>query len=125
MPKKRQRECNRGMYFVWLLGQRNGVWQADGRSNNPNPGRHSLGTKDHEEALRLVKELDLKRAIELGLADRALLQQEAAVLVPLDEGRKKYIDYVARPAVAGGATARTIRRYEAIFDKFAGYASAN
>jgi integrase len=125
MPKKRENESVRGAYFSWLIRRRSGVWQADGRSNSPDAGRHSLGTKDRVEALRLVHELDLKRAVELGLADRSLLKQEAAALVPLDEGRKRYLDFVSRPAVAGGATARTVRRYEAIFDKFTEFASAN
>lgn len=125
MPKKRQNERVQGTYFVWLLGQRNDVWQADGRSNNPNPGRHSLGTKDRAEALRLIKELDLKRAVELGRADRSLLQQEAAALVLLDEGRKKYLDHVARPPVLGGAAPSTAKRYKAVFDKLARFAEEN
>lgn len=125
MPKKRQKDRIEEKYFVWLLGQRNGVWQADGRSNDPNPGRHSLGTKDRAEALRLIKDLDLKRAVELGRADRSLLQQEAAALVPLDEGRKKYLDHVARPPVLGGAAPKTIARYRAVFDKFAWFAGVN
>lgn len=125
MPKKRQKDRVQGTYFVWLLGQRNDVWQADGRSNNPNPGRHSLGTKDRVEALRLIKDLDLKRAVELGLADRSLLKQEAAALVPLDEGRKKYLDHVARPPVLGGAAPKTIARYRAVFDKFTRFAGEN
>jgi integrase len=125
MPKKRQKERVQGTYFVWLLGQRNDVWQADGRSNNPNPGRHSLGTKDRAEAVRLVHDLDRKRAVELGLADRSLLKQDAAALVPLDEGRKKYLDHVARPPVLGGAAPKTIARYKAVFDKFARFAGEN
>jgi len=125
MPKKRQKESVRGAYFVWLLGQRNDVWQADGRSNEPNVGRHSLGTKNRDEALQLVHELDTKQAVEFGLADASILKPEAAQLLPLEDGRRKYLDHVARPAVTGGATAGTTKRYTAIFDKFAQFAADN
>lgn len=124
MPRPRKNEVIKGQYFTWVLRRRNGVWQADGRGNRPVAGRHSLDTKDRRLALDRLRELDLVRAVDLGLADRSLLKQATAALVPLDEGRRKYLEYVSRPAVAGGATPRTVRRYEAIFDKFIAFASA-
>ena len=52
LPKKRQKEEIPCRYFRWLLGRRNAVYSADGRSNAVNLGRHSLGTRDRIEALR-------------------------------------------------------------------------
>src|SRR5262249_56575462 len=73
MPAKRKKERICGAHFVWLLGQRGGVYYADGRSNRPPAGRHSLGTKYHAEARAALKRLDLVQALRLGLANRALL----------------------------------------------------
>ncbi len=62
-----------GQYFTWKLWRRGGVYQADGRSNTANAGRHSLGTTDRLEAVELLKRLDLTMAVEHGLADKKLL----------------------------------------------------
>jgi hypothetical protein len=72
---------------VWLLGQRGGVYYADGRTNHPGAGRHSLGTRDYNEALDALKQLDLVKAVELGLADRTLLAAAQPGQLSLDEGR--------------------------------------
>jgi hypothetical protein len=69
MPRNRTKEKVLCRYFGWLLGLRDRVWQADGRSNSPNLGRHSLGTSDYKEARRLLAELDLTMAVMHGLAD--------------------------------------------------------
>ena len=70
MPKKTKYEHVIGRYFTWRLYLRpSGVWYADGRANDPDPGRHSLGTKDRDEALEAVRQLDLVQAVELGKAD--------------------------------------------------------
>ena len=55
MPRQRLAEKVIGRHFTWLLSRRRGVWYADGRSGNPtNAGRHSLGTRDEQEARRLL-----------------------------------------------------------------------
>ena len=61
-------------------------------------------------------------AVELGLADRSVLKQPIDALVPLGDGVRKYLDYVARPPVLGGVGPRTVARYRAVFDKFARFA---
>jgi len=73
VPKKRDKEKIICPYFTWLLGDRNGVYTVDGRSNPIDAGRHSLGTRDRNHALENLKELDRVRAVELGLADRGIL----------------------------------------------------
>jgi hypothetical protein len=78
MPAKRKNERIAGTYFVWLLGQRDGVYYADGRSNRPSAGRHSLGTRNYAEAVEALKQLDLVQAVALGRADGSLLAPQAS-----------------------------------------------
>lgn len=112
-------------YFEWRLGKRtNEVYQADGRSNPVNLGRHSLGTKDKEEAYKRLEQLDRQIASQRGLVAPAPVNIEVAPL-PLDEGVKRYMEYVGRPAVAGGAGASTHKRYRPVFDKFSKVMRAN
>jgi integrase len=73
----------------------------------------------------LLKELDLEKAVEFGKADRSVLKQEPEWLLPLEEGRRKYLEHVARPLIDGGATGKTARRYKAVFDKFVQFAAKN
>jgi hypothetical protein len=44
MPRPHCKEKVVCRHFTWLLGRRDEVWQADGRSNRPNVGRHSRGS---------------------------------------------------------------------------------
>jgi integrase len=121
MPAKRKKERIVGTHFVWLLGQRSGVYYADGRSNQQPAGRHSLGTKDRAEALQALQRLDLVRAIDLGLADRSLLAAMPEQL-SLAEGRRLYLEHVNRPRVVGGARPASAKRYRAVLDKFEAFA---
>ena len=122
MPRKRKKEEVLGKHFVWLLGLRNGVYYADGRSNQPDAGRHSLGTRSRTEALQALQRLDVVRAVALGLADQALLLAPLEQL-SLAEGRQLYLQHVTRPRVGGGARPASAKRYRAVFDKFERFAS--
>jgi hypothetical protein len=123
MPAKRKQERIGGRYFVWLLGQRNGVDVADGRSNRPCLGRHSLGARDYQHALTELQRLDLVQAVAHGLADRHLLDGDRArPPLSLEEGRRLYEAHVRRPRVTGGAKPATPKRYRAVFDKFVPFA---
>jgi integrase len=124
MPAKRKKERILATHFVWLLGQRSGVYYADGRSNRPSAGRHSLGTKEYEQAREALKRLDLVQAVALGKADRALLDQAPAPGLSLTEGRRLYLEHVQRPRVVGGARPVSAQRYQAVFDKFDAFAQA-
>jgi integrase len=121
MPRKPKKERVPCEYFSWLLGTRNGVFYADGRSGGRNLGRHSLGTRDRDEALELLRRLDLTKAVDAGLADASLLKSPAELL-PLEEGRRRYMEYVTRPAIQGGAAPSTEARYRTVFAKFAEFA---
>jgi integrase len=124
MPKPRKNETVRCAHFVWRLTKRGGQWQADGRSNTPNAGRHSLGTKDKEEALRLLPELDRVRAEDLGLIPRSAENSSRVKTQTLEDGRKLYEKHIARPRVAGGVRKSTKKRYRAVFDKFIPFATS-
>ncbi len=62
-----------------MISQRGTIYQADGRSNTINVGRHSLGTSIYQEAIDAVYELDRIKAVEHGLLDAN----------ELDKGEKK------------------------------------
>lgn len=125
MPKQRKYDRVRCKNFVWSPFQRDGVWYADGRLNQPNAGRHSLGTRDYDQALRELHQLDAQVAFQLGLAPQptSLLQQSA--LLTLEDGRKRYETHIKRPIVAGGVKSSTQKRYRAVLDKFVTFAKAN
>lgn len=122
MPKPRKKKEIQCRYYRWLLGQRNGVYFADGRSNTPSLGRQSLGTRDKQEALDLINELDVKMAVKYGRADQSLLDTESIQLLELETGRKQYEKHVKRPAIAGGPRPSTAKRYRAVLDKFLPFA---
>ena len=118
MPAKRTKERIVATHFVWLLGRRAGVYYADGRSNQPSAGRHSLGTKQYDQAREALQRLDLVQAVALGKAERSLLDQTPSPLLSLGEGRRLYLEHVQRPRVVGGARPVSAQRYRAVFDKF-------
>jgi integrase len=121
MPKKLKNQKITCRYFTWRLYERpNGMYYADGRitkSKQPDLGRHSLGTKDQEEAMRHLSRLDLAMAVKHGRADRSALASPQTKALSLADGVKRYVDHVNRPAVSGGA-AKAAKRYKAVFDKF-------
>ena len=122
MPKKREKERIVCDHFVWLLGQRGEVYMADGRSNTPPLGRHSLGTKDYQQALTALRRLDLVMAVEVGKADRAVLDTSPNEMLGLEAGWDLYRAHVSRSRVAGGAKKNTAKRYRAVFGKFIPFA---
>lgn len=110
-------------HFAWTLLLRGGIWTADGRANIPNAGRHSLGTRNKDEALQLLMDLDRQRAEDLGLVPRAVRPDDSVIPLSLADGRKLYEQHVARPRVTGGVRKSTQKRYRAVFDKFLPFAS--
>lgn len=122
MPKKRSKEQIVCPYLIWLLGQRNGVFFADGRSNRIDAGRHSLGTRDRSQALENLKQLDRVRAVELGFARPEILSAADPEALDLSKGQALYMAFVSRPLITGGAGKRTQKRYRAVFQKFEKFA---
>src|SRR5262245_39347573 len=124
MPKPRKSDLIQCVHFLWRLFCRDGWWYADGRSNQRDVGRHSLGTDDKDEARRLLMELDTQRAVELGLIARPPVVKNEAQPLALAEGRRLYEDHLGRSRVAGGVRASTRKRYKPVFDKFAPFAKS-
>jgi integrase len=122
MPRKPQKDQIRMQYFTWLIGNRKGVFFADGRGNKPNLGRHSLGTRDPTEMREQLQRLDLVKAVEFGFADAAVLKEDGPQLLPLEQGRSLYMEHSGRPAIQGGTTLATQKRYRTVFDKFIAFA---
>ena len=104
--------------------RRDGVYYADGRSNGRNAGRHSLGTRDKDEARRRLVELDVQRAAELGLIPLPKVKDHEDQSLTLAEGRQLYEEHLARSLVTGGVRGSTRKRYRTVFDKFFGFAQS-
>lgn len=122
MPKPRTNELIRCIHFSWRLVHRSNAWYADGRSNTPNAGRHSLGTRDRDEAFRRLPELDRVRAMDLGLIPRGVEIDTPVRPLAMEEGRRLYEAHISRPRVTGGVRSSTAKRYRAVFDKFLPFA---
>lgn len=118
MPRPRKTRIVTCRHFLWRLVNRNGTWYGDGRTNNTNVGRHSLDTKDEQEALRRLHDLDQSRAEDLGLAAKTERPTAAIKTVSLDDGVKIYREHYSRPLVAGGVAPGTQKRYRSALDKF-------
>ena len=116
MPKKLKNEAIQHAYFRWVLVLRNGVWYADGRSNAPNPGRHSLETSDRREALRQLPGLDRKQAERLGLAPRSKNEAAEPMFLALGQGRDLYLQHANRPELLGGVRQSTHALYRSNLD---------
>lgn len=101
MAKKNSIEVH-GRYFRWRLSKRKGVWQADGRGNHTNAGRHSLDTRDQEQALQYVHDLDVRIAVDFGIADRRQLQTVGRTTLEIPKGISLFEKHIERPEVAGG-----------------------
>lgn len=121
----RSTETIAAQFFTWLLFKRGEYYYADGRGSLPTLGRRSLGTKDRTEARRAVWELDRDMAVQEGLlsASELAAMTSGDSRVSLEEGRRLYEQYVARPLIAHGVRPKTKQRYKTVFDKFLPFAA--
>ncbi|MFT3879707.1 MAG: site-specific integrase [Gemmatales bacterium] len=95
------------------------MYFADGRSGNRiELGRHSLGTKNKNEALDALKALDEQMAVKHDLVSKEEVKpKKEGTLLDLEEGWRLYRDHVSRPRLMGGAKPVSTKRYRAVFDK--------
>jgi hypothetical protein len=100
-----------------------GVYDADGRSNAVDLGRHSLATRDRDEALARVKKLDLKKAVDYGKAEKST-PDESNLPLTLELGRALHEEYTRRPPVLNGPKAAMRKRYRAVLDNFVAFAKS-
>ena len=115
MPRKPKQPSIACQFFTWRLFRRDGVFYADARGGKFDLGKHSLGTRDRDEALERLKLLDRQKAVEVGLAGPALLQPVEAI--SLADGWKLFLEYCERSPVLGGVSPGTVKRYRAVRDK--------
>ncbi len=115
MPRKPTHPPIACEHFTWNLFQRDGVFYADARGGKYRLGKHSLGTRDRDEAVERLKTLDLHKAIELGLAKPEVAKPAATTSIA--DGWQVFMDYCDRSPVLGGVSAATSKRYRAVRDK--------
>jgi len=108
------------LYYEWKIFCREGVHYADGRSNRPSLGKHSLGTRNREEAHERLQMLDHKLAIANGLISESA-SGTAFPEISIETGWTTFMDHCQRPRVMGGKSENTIARYRAVRDKFTAY----
>jgi integrase len=106
-------------YFTWRLFQRDEVYYADGREGRYNRGKHSLGTKDRDEAIAKLRRLDCAKAVEFGLAERERLNPTNQL--PIRDGWQLYMDHCGRSPILGGVSPATLKRYRAVREKHEEY----
>src|SRR5688572_24244490 len=92
MPRKLDRTPIQCEFFSWRIFQRNSVWYADGRRGEHNLGKHSLNTRDRDEALTNLHRLDRKKAIELDLAT-PVLDQGNGQDISIQQGWQMFLDH--------------------------------
>lgn len=123
MPKPSQNPLVRCKHFSWRLSRRDDLWYADGRTNPINVGRHSLGTRDKAEAMKLLHQLDQAQALKFGIIKSTDIKRDPGPGVSLVEGRRLYESHLSRPQMMGGVRQSTFRRYGPIFNKFEAFAA--
>ncbi|MBL8797083.1 MAG: tyrosine-type recombinase/integrase [Planctomycetia bacterium] len=123
MPRKPSRPPVVCQNFTWRLLERDGVYYADGRTGKLNLGKHSLGTRDPDQALINLRNLDQQKAVELGLV--APTSQQPASFLSIPDGWKLYLAHCQRAAVLGGVSAGTLKRYQAVQNKHLAFCNKN
>ena len=108
-------------YYRWLIYLRDGVFQADGRSNTLDAGRHSLRTRQLEVAKKRIHKLDDKMAEKLGLIRFARRENDVNFKLTVKDGIEIYLNYIERPKIAGGIAESTRKRYKRSINSFSSY----
>jgi integrase len=104
------------------LFRRDGVYYADGRVGAQSRGKHSLNTRDEQEARDRLHQLDHHIAVQLGLTSEipASVPEEISIV----DGWTKYLDFCGRGSVLGGVSPATLKRYRAVRDKHQKFCSS-
>ncbi len=116
MPRKGKQPRIACQYFTWRLMVRDGVYYADGRGEKFGIGKYSLETRDKDQALANLKELDLLQAVEAGLVDESATSSNNND-ISITAGWQMYYDFCGRSQVLGGVSQNTLKRYRAVRTK--------
>jgi integrase len=123
MPRKPNETPIACQYFTWRLLRRDGVYYADGRGTKHNLGKHSLGTRDRDQAVALLRVLDHQKAVEKGLTEPKPIASSGSMSI--GEGWKMFLDHSGRSSVMGGVSPATLKRYKAVRDKHANFCASS
>ncbi len=116
MPRKPKNPRIQTEFFLWKLIIRKDVYYADGRCGNKfNLGKHSLNTRDYEEAKVQLKRLDHVMALQHNLTEDVVRPDVQEITI--SDGWERFMTHCRRPQVMGGASQNTIKRYRAVKDK--------
>ena len=118
---KMQKEEVQCRYFRWLIYPRDGVFQADGRSNTVDAGRRSLRTRKWDVAKKRIHKLDEKMAEKFGLIRFTRRDADVNFKITIKEGVETYLDFIERPKIAGGIANSTRKRYKRSINSFCSY----
>jgi hypothetical protein len=110
MPARKKHVHVSCQFFRWRLFQRNEVFYADGRFENLNLGKHSLGTRDRAEAEANLRKLDHRKAVENGLARDTGVDPNDRLAI--QRGWELYLEWCERPEVMGGVSRKTLNKYK-------------
>jgi integrase len=125
MPARLKNTLIRCKFFTWKLYTVKGVYRADGRSNRIDLGRHSLGTRNREQAEKDLFLLDLKMAVDNGLAERSQLEDEGPSGLSLDQAFAIHVADRSKARVAGGVKPSSLKVYWKQWRKFLTFAGEN
>lgn len=119
MPRPSRQPLINCNFYVWRLFIRGGVYYADGRSNRPRLGKHSLATTERDEALTRLKALDTAKAREQGLCTSAPTSASSGPSIA--SGWDLYVRHSARPEILGGTASITRKRFRSVRTKHEQY----
>ena len=123
MSTRPEYETVNSQYFQWRLYQLNDIWYTDGDFAGVDLGCHSLGTTNRDEAEAELKELDRRKAIELGTTHG--FQLDPAGRLSIERGWQLYLASCQRPEGAGCVRQRTLSRYCRSSERHRTYCAAN
>lgn len=124
MPRKPKNAPILCEHFTWYLRRKpSGVYFADGRINsNYKLGKPSLGTRNREEALRRLHDLDRKLAVAHGLIESP--PHHKSDDVEIERGWELYLERCRQPEILGGVGPESYKRYCAVRDKHLKFSAA-
>lgn len=119
-PRSRSTQV-RCEHFLWNVRREpSGVYYAECRRDRIDV-RRSLGTRHEQEALAVLKNLDLHIATEMGLIKSR--PSHDGENLPIAEAHRLFCEKKRRELASGAISERTMKKYAAILEVFERYAA--